>query len=283
LRVRSVRVVLGGALAAWLGLFSCAPPREPAVAPDTSRAKRFFIVGDYEEAINAYAEIAGQYPGDKTVLGEYVSTVGEIKAQADSSFEAGDYPAAESTYLVLAANFPRFSAFEGSLSFTLSQLRQRILDCQTGLSERRARQALAAGDYLKTLDSYKDLPLEVLREERTSSGLKRIMEELKRLADTALARKDFVAAGKGYAALVEGDPLAERAGISFPSNKKAAEEGLKKCRAQLTKDGLDQYRKGRLKEAITIWRGLLEFDPDNAEIRKAAETASEQLEKLKHE
>jgi cytochrome c-type biogenesis protein CcmH/NrfG len=55
---------------------------------------------------------------------------------------------------------------------------------------------------------------------------------------------------------------------------------LKKCRAQLTRDGLDQYRKGNLKEAIAIWQGLLQFDPDNAEIRKAVDTATEQLKKL---
>ena len=61
------------------------------------------------------------------------------------------------------------------------------------------------------------------------------------------------------------------------------EDGLKKCRVQLTRDGLDLYRQGKLKEAIAIWQGLLEFDPDNIEIRKAVDTATEQLKTIKKE
>jgi cytochrome c-type biogenesis protein CcmH/NrfG len=55
---------------------------------------------------------------------------------------------------------------------------------------------------------------------------------------------------------------------------------LKSCGTQLTREGLEQYRKGNLKEAIAAWQGLLQFDPDNAEIRKAVDTATEQLKKL---
>jgi tetratricopeptide (TPR) repeat protein len=283
LETRLFRVLPVSTLAAWLVLSSCAPLKEPAVQPDTSQAKRCFIVGDFEGAIAAYAETAERYPEDMSLLSEYAGVVEKINDRADRSFEAGDFLAAEKIYLLLTSNFPRFAAFDETLSFTLSQLRQKILDCQMALSERRARQSLAAGDYLKALDSYKSLPPEVLLEARLSGGLRRIMEELKRLADTALARKDFVAAGKGYAALAGGYPLTEGAGVSLSFDKNDTEEGLKKCRALLTKDGLDRYRNGHLKQAITIWRNLLEFDPDNAEIRKAVETASEQLEKLKRE
>jgi cytochrome c-type biogenesis protein CcmH/NrfG len=49
----------------------------------------------------------------------------------------------------------------------------------------------------------------------------------------------------------------------------------------LTRKGLEEYRKGNLARAIAHWEGLLEFDPDNAEIRKAVETAVEQQKKLK--
>jgi tetratricopeptide (TPR) repeat protein len=281
LETRVSRVFLVGVLAAGLVLSACAPSKEPALQPDTSRAERFFIVGDLEEAIAAYAEMAGQYPKDKSMLSEYAGVVEKIKAKADRSFDAGDYDSAEKIYLLLSANFPRFAAFEGSLSFGPFQLGQRALECRIILSERRARQSLASGDYQNALVSYKALPLEALRDPGVSAGLKRIMEELKRLADRAFARKDFVAAGKGYAALGGDYPLAEQAGLSPSFARNTAEEGIKKCRAQLTKDGLDQYRKGRLEEAVTIWRGLLEFDPDNAEIKKAVETASAQLEKLK--
>lgn len=281
METRLFRAFLLAGLAGGLVLTSCAPSKGPALQPDTSQAQRYVVVGDFQEAIDAYAAITEQYPGYKSVLSEYAGVIEKIKAKADQSFDSRDYGTAEKMYALLSTNFPRFAAFERSLSFGPPLLSQRILECRMYLSERRARQSLAAGDYQKTLDSYRGLPPEAFRDSRLSAGLQRIMEELKRLADTAIARKDFLAAGKGYAALLSDYPLAEQAGLSPSFPKSAAEEGIKKCRTQLTKEGLDQYRKGNLKEAIAIWRGLLSFDPDNAEINKALDTATEQLKKLK--
>jgi tetratricopeptide (TPR) repeat protein len=241
------------------------------------------VVGEYENAIASYAEIIDQYPDDTSVLREYAGAVEGMKAEADRSFDSEDWIAAEKIYALLSANFPRFAPFEKRLSFGTSLLDQRILECRIKMSEGKARQSLAAGKYQSALDSYRSLPPEVLRMPPVSAGLRRIMEELKRLADTAMARKDFQAAGKGYFSLRKGDPLIGQAGVSLPFSTKGLEDGIQKCRAQLTKDGLDLYRKGHLKEAIAIWQGLLEFDPENAEIRKAVDTAAEQLKKLKRE
>lgn len=260
---------------------SCAPPKSPSLRPDTSRAQRYVVVGDYERAIASYAEIAERYPNDRSVLREYAGVVENIKDKADRSFDAADYDTAETLYSLLSENFPHFAAFEGSLAFGPLQLNQRASECRIILSERRARQSLAAGEYQGALDGYEILPAEAFQDPGVSAGLKRIVEELKRLADRAFARKDFVAAGKGYAALGNGYALAERSGLSLSFPRNASEEGVEKCRAQLTKDGLDLYRRGRIEEAIAVWQGLLEFDQDNVEIRKAVETATEQLERLK--
>jgi len=43
---------------------------------------------------------------------------------------------------------------------------------------------------------------------------------------------------------------------------------------------LDEYRKGNLAEAIRIWKSILEFDPNNADIIKAIDTATIQLKNL---
>ena len=172
---------------------------------------------------------------------------------------------------------------ERGLSFGRGALSRRILECQENLSERRARQALAEGDYLRALDGFKSLPPEALRNPTQSAGLRRIMEETKELAAKAVARKDFVAAGKGYAVLWREHPLAQQAGIPLSFSRNEMEEGLKKCRLQLTRDGLDLYRQGKLKEAIAIWQSLLEFDPYNTEVRKAVDTATEQLKRIKKE
>lgn len=276
--------VLVVSVLSWAALGpSCAPSKGPALRPDTSPAQRYVVVGDYEGAIISYAELVEQYADDESVLREYAEAIEQMKAEADRTFESGDWNAAEKTYTLLSENFHRFSPIERTLSFGPPLLGRRILECRIRSSESKARRSLAAGEYQSALDSYKGLPPEVRREPPVSAGMRRIMEELKHKADSAVAGKDFLAAGKAYAALRSGYPLARQAGISLTFSKDLPEEGVNSCRAQLTKDGLDLYRKGRLKEAIAVWRGLLEFDPDNIEIKKAVETAAEQLERLKKE
>jgi hypothetical protein len=67
--------------------------------------------------------------------------------------------------------------------------------------------------------------------------------------------------------------------LSFP--EESLKDGIKNSSSQLTKKGLEQYRKGNIAEAISTWEGILLFDPENLEIKKAIETAKIQLKKLK--
>ena len=53
------------------------------------------------------------------------------------------------------------------------------------------------------------------------------------------------------------------------------------CRESLTQSGLAEYRKGNLAGAIAFWEGLLSFDPNNAEIKKAVGTAKTQAAEIK--
>ena len=264
-----------------LFLFSCAQPQKPGLSPDVTEAQGRLAGDDFQGALDSFAALAESYPDNKALQKKYAAAVEKTKARADKWFEEKNFVAADKAYSLLLANFHLFTAFEKSLSFGPEFLTRRILQCQEHLSERRARQALAEGDYLKALDGFIVLPLEVLRDPALSAGLRRIMEEINGLAEKALARKDFVAAGKGYAVLWREYPMARQVSLSLPFSRNDLDEGVKKCRTQLTREGLDQYRKGNLKEAILIWQGLLQFDPDNAEIRRAVDTATEQLKKLR--
>jgi tetratricopeptide (TPR) repeat protein len=272
------KAILAG-IAGGLFLFSCAPP-PPGSRPDTEYARQRLAAEDFSAALSSYEELVQSYPGDRTVAREFKESVEKIKARADGWFEEKDFAAAEKTYSLLLENFTSFSGFEHSLSFDRDSVSLRIRECQERLSERRAREFLAAGDYQKALDGFKVLSPDVLRTPHQSASLRRIMEETKGLADKALARKDYVAAGKGYAVLYQGYPLAQQADVSLSFSHSEAEEGLKECRTELTREGLEQYRKGKLEEAIAIWRGLLQFDPENVEVQKAVDTASEQLKRL---
>jgi hypothetical protein len=67
--------------------------------------------------------------------------------------------------------------------------------------------------------------------------------------------------------------------LSF--SEKSLDDGMKICRTELNKKALEQYRKENLAEAISIWQGILIFDPENLETKKAIETATIQLKKIK--
>jgi tetratricopeptide (TPR) repeat protein len=97
----------------------------------------------------------------------------------------------------------------------------------------------------------------------------------------ALEEEDFALAGKMYVLLLKDYPFLTKLDPSLPFSKKSLEDGIKNCRTQLTRKGLIEYREGNLKEAISIWENLLQFDPENAEIRKAIDNAKEQLKKIK--
>jgi hypothetical protein len=52
--------------------------------------------------------------------------------------------------------------------------------------------------------------------------------------------------------------------------------------AHLSQRALDEYRKGNLAAAISLWKSVLVFDPDNAAIAKAIKTATLQQKNLEH-
>jgi hypothetical protein len=54
-------------------------------------------------------------------------------------------------------------------------------------------------------------------------------------------------------------------------------------RKRVLQRALADYRKSNLAEAISIWKSILAFDPNNAGIAKAIDTATIQLKNLQHE
>ena len=61
---------------------------------------------------------------------------------------------------------------------------------------------------------------------------------------------------------------------------KILEDRVQNCKTFLYEKALDQYRSGNLSDATAIWKSILEFDPENAEIKKAVDTATIQLRNL---
>ncbi len=279
-----LRTVENFFLLAALGLLAtCAVKKAPAFEPSLSVARQFLAAGNFQRAIDSFQSAYLRYPQEAPVRNEYIRALEQMKGDADRAFQGGGFLAAEKTYSILLKNYPRFKELEQHLSFRPPFLDRRIQECRTVLAEKRARQSLQAGDFQKTLEAYKIPGAEGIKDPDLRAGYQHALEEVKRLADAAMAGNDFKTAGKGYAALLKEYAFAQKIGQPPSFSLKSLEEGLANCRTQITRKGLEEYRKGNLSAAIALWQGLLEFDPGNPEIKKAVETAAEQLKKLKKE
>ncbi|MDA8326037.1 MAG: hypothetical protein M0033_07445 [Nitrospiraceae bacterium] len=101
--------------------------------------------------------------------------------------------------------------------------------------------------------------------------------EIRKAADSAFEKKAFSAAGGLYLLVDKNINLSHAAG---PEETGYLKDRIKSCARKLTEMGLVSYRKGDLPGAISLWRDVLKFDPGNAEVRKALETAKVQLKNL---
>jgi tetratricopeptide (TPR) repeat protein len=272
-------IIIGTGLGAVLS-FSCAAPKKPVFLPALQQSRQYYAAGEYKKAIDSYNALYGQFPAEKHVRGEYFLTLEVIKDRGDSALASKDYAVAEKTYSVLLLNFAKFRSFERSLSFGPEELNRRLRECHIGRAEEQTGQHLRAGDYEKALETYKGMPQAERQDARAATGFARAMEEIKRRADEAAARQDYTEAGKVYALLARNHATVLELKQPLSFSREFLEKSLIKCRTELTRAGLEQYRKGNLAEAISLWQGLLRFDPNNIEIKKAVETASEQQKKL---
>lgn len=93
---------------------------------------------------------------------------------------------------------------------------------------------------------------------------------------------DYASAGPAFRAALDNYPSVEslRAGINYPPGE--IEKHLKGCSQKLMEEGLLSYRQGQLDSAISTWRMIEKFDPENEEAKKALHTATTQREQLKN-
>ncbi len=260
---------------------SCAPPKKVSFYPLIYQSQQYLQAGDFQKAIDTCQATYDAYPEARTVLENYLKILQQIKASADRFFETKDFVSAIRIYSLLSRNFPRFQKFEKSLSFTKGLLDTRLRNSRNGESERQARQALEAGDFDKAIKVYSTGYLENPDDADCRAGFISILEEIKRTGEGAFSKENFVLAGRTYSSLLKYFKSFEKFRASLSFSEKSLDEGVRVCRTELNKKALEQYRKENLAEAISIWQSLLTFDPDNIETKKAIETATIQLKKIK--
>ena len=152
------------------------------------------------------------------------------------------------------------------------------------MCEREFRQELGAGNYTKALAVYQAVLKDYPGDKAVKTAYANGVGQIRAIGDKALTAKNYALAGKVNGLLLRNLESFKGAGGTAPGgglSRQGLEESLRVCSSGLTNGGLAEYRKGNLEGAIALWDGLLAFEPGNAEIKKAVETAKAQLGKLK--
>lgn len=173
------------------------------------------------------------------------------------------------------------------LLFPLSScgsLKKERIQVQMDHAAKRAQTELEAGEFQKTIDIYKEIYQKYPQEPTVRSGYIKTLESIKSKGDQAFERSDFALAGCIYEILLNNFSSATHLSRSLSFGSKVLTAKIMSCKKILFKNGLEQYRSGNLNKAISIWKSILHFDPENQEIRKAVDMAalqSKNLEKVK--
>lgn len=102
-----------------------------------------------------------------------------------------------------------------------------------------------------------------------------IFKEINEIADNASIREDYKLSGQLYNLLISYHYELS----NLPSKKRLKfmkEYSIKK----LLEKGYEEYRKGNIQLAVSIWSNVLELDPNNTEALRSLSTASIQLKNL---
>ena len=143
-----------------------------------------------------------------------------------------------------------------------------------------AQKYLAEGDIQKALETYNDAYIKNPDDITLRSNYFKTIEHIKKNADQAFVKEEYASAGFMYRALLNNCQHAKSFVSILSLDKDYLGNRIESCSKILLEKGLVQYRGGNLKEAISIWKTILTFDPENREVKKAVETASIQLKNL---
>lgn len=175
--------------------------------------------------------------------------------------------------LILLLVVPSCTAFH-----TLIGAEPRFVDTTI----KQAQTHLASGDYRKALEVYADAYRHYPRNAALRAGYIRAGEQIRIIGETAFQRKDFVEAGSACVILLKSSILEKDFAEELSFGRERLNQQIQACSKGLLEAGLVQYRDGNLDEAISTWRKVAAFDPDNKEVKNAIEKAAIQLQNLKN-
>lgn len=260
---------------------SCGYVKRTQVKSAIDDAHKKLSSGDFQKALDTYQLVYKKYPKDPEMLKEYIETIESMKDRGDKAFDTENFVQAKITYDLLLKNFSRFSDFANLLSFKENFLVTRLKMSRMLQAEKEARSFLQSGDFQKGIDIYRKLIQQYPSDTTVGNRYISLLESIKGKADIDLKRKDFAPAGRTYRILLENYSSLSNLKRSLSYNAGLLDARIKTCRKILFEDGLEQYRSGNLSQAISIWKNILTFDPENLEVKKATDMATLQSGNLK--
>jgi len=261
-------------------LFSCLHNRMAEIEAVRAESQKYVDTGEYQKALDSYSKLYARFPDDPALENNYIDTVEGISKHSDKAFGKGEYAAADRTYDVLLNNYNNFTRFQKKLSFSKAYLNERIRISQIRLAETASRQYLSSGYYQKAVDACREVYKKYRKDVQSQKCLSATVEEIWGQGNAAYKKGDYASAGKIYRLLLKNTATLKTVETSTMPEIQTVNSRLKDCSAGLTRKGFELYREGNLQGAIIVWTEVLEFDPDNSEVRKAVDTASAQLKNI---
>lgn len=261
-------------------LFSCAHPGKAEFEAVTHQSQQYYETGEYQKALDSYRVLHARFPEDTDVTESYCSMVERIKKQSDRAYARGDFAAAYRIYRLLPEYHDDLSKYQKKLSFSKSFLAERTKSVHIKLAEHTSRHHISSGHFQKAFDACEEVFRKYRKDEQSRKCLVSAASELGEKADASFKKGEYAGAAKIYAILRNNGALFKTADIFSPEDMRTLDARLANCSTNLNRKGLTLYRKGELSKALGIWKEILEFDPDNAEVRKSVEITTQQLENM---
>ncbi len=236
--------------------------------------------GNFERAIDLWKEIYQESPPDLNLRSGYVKTLESIRSRGDLAFETNDFRLADKIYEVLMRNWIHFSELSPFLSFRKDFLEKKIKASRCLFTEEQVSLHLKAGEFRKAIDLCKEMYKKYPQDSNVRSGYIRTLELVKTSGDRAFTERDFALAGCVYEIVLRNISPVNRLNGSLSFSRDGLTARIRNCRKILFEFGLEQYRSGNLNQAISLWRSILAFDPENQEIKRAVDMATLQHSNL---
>jgi tetratricopeptide (TPR) repeat protein len=142
------------------------------------------------------------------------------------------------------------------------------------------KHTVASGDHQKIINDYKAEYVKHPQDQTLMKEYVKTLEDIKAAADGALKKEDYASAGKTYKVLLKNYPDFKGFAHTLSFDRAQLNTKLTNCKDSLSKKGFQKYREGDLSEAISLWQNYLAIDPNNADIKKALNTAKMQQKNI---